>query len=339
MGGVKTKFESGDVGKKEFPSEARNEAAQVGLVQGKAQSTKDRFEKREERQYNSTKMKELEELKMARTLAAHRKQVGEEEEEETVRDSVAEEENDRYRELEQFKRTASAKQNVSKFEGGAFSNVEQSEIEARKEVQTISGSGRAADTLKKYESGDYQNGKTYSSDVKEELGTIKVDTSSKKRIYESGECEREYTSDAKDELERIVMASAASSEGTRSKFETGELLNQCAPANEERVGELEQIRSVSAAGDKKSKFESGELIRTEFDSGLKKEIETMKTGASDVKSKYESGELVRTEFDSEVKEELKTMSTGAMDKKDKYESGNHEKREYESMVIYKPIHF
>lgn len=323
MGDVKTKFETGQVGKKEFKSESSTEV--IPVSQGKAQSAKDTFENRAERQYDSTKRKELEELKIARTLAANKST--EDEDHEELTNSRVEEENNRYRELEEFKKAAAAKQNLSKFEGGAFSNVEQSEIETRKEVETILGSGKAADTLKIYESGDYEK-KEYSSAVKEELGAIKADTSTKKSLYESGgESKREYESEAKKELENIAAVAGE----TRNKFESGQLLNQRSQ-NEERVGELEEIRSVSAAGDKKNKFESGELIRKEFDSDVRKEIETIKTDASEFKSKYESGELIRTEFDSDVKKELETMSTGAMDKKNKYETGDLETREYDSVV-------
>lgn len=323
MGDVKTKFESGQVGKKDYKSEAKNELIQVS--HGKAQSTKDSFENRAERQYDSTKQRELEELRIARALAANR--AADQDEEEDVIDGRVEEENRRYQELEEFKKGSATKQNLSKFESGTFSNVEQSEAETRKEVESILGSGKAADTLKKYESGDYEK-KEYLSPAKQELGALKADTTNKKSLYESGaSVDREYESEAKKELETI---SAGTGE-TRSKFESGQLLNQRSH-NEETVGELEEIRSVSAAGDKKSKFESGELIKTEFDSDIRKEIVTMKTGASEYKSKYESGELIRTEFDSDAKKELETISTGAMDKKNKYESGDLEQREFDSEV-------
>lgn len=324
LGNVKTKFEKGEVGKKDFKSEARHEVSAVAT--GRALSTKDRFENREEKQYDSTKKKELEELQMARTLAAAKAAQKGAEDDEDVRDGN-EQENDRYRELEEFKKSNAAKQNLSKFESGAFSNVERNEIETRKEVETIHGSGIAANTLKRYETGDYERPE-YVSPVKEELGTIKADTSTKKNLYESGPDSKEYDSEAKRELETIASAAGE----TRSKFESGEVLQSQRSQNDERVDELEQVRSVSAAGDNKSKFESGELIRTEFDSDTRREVETLKTGAAEHKSKYESGELIKTDFDSEAKKELETMSTGAMEKKNKYESGDLEQREYDSGV-------
>lgn len=319
---MKTKFEKGGVGKKDFKSEARNEVTVVSA--GTALSTKDRFENQTAKQYDSTKKKELEELQIARKLAAAKAQQ-QDTEEESVRDGVAEQENDRYRELEDFKKSAAAKQNLSKFESGAFSNVERSEIEARKEVETIHGSGIAASTLKRYETGDIERPE-YESPVKQELGSINADTSTKKSLYEAGGgASREYESEAKKELESITSDAGEK----RNKFESGELQSKQLK-DEERDGELEQIRSASAAGGNKNKFESGELIKTEFDSDTKKELETMKTGASEAKSKYESGELIKTEFDSDVKKELETISSGAMDKKGKYERGELDQKDYDS---------
>ena len=219
LGNVKTKFEKGEVGKKDFKSDARSEVTVVSA--GTALSTKDRFEKREERQYDSTKKKELEELQMARTLAAAKSRQQQAEEDTDVRDGVAEQENDRYRELEEFKKSAAAKQNLSKFESGAFSNVERNEIEVRKEVETIHGSGIAANTLKRYEAGDIERPE-YESPVKQELGTIKADTSTKKSLYESGGggAQPQYESTAKYEPETTTGGAGKK----RTKLESGEFI-------------------------------------------------------------------------------------------------------------------
>lgn len=328
VGSVKNKFESGELTKKDYSSEARNEVNLVAQTKtGAAQSTKERYEKAPEKNFEHSKISALEELRIARAVAAKQQKEKPAEEEEEYVDRRIEDENNRYRELEEFKKAAAAKQALQRFESGQASNAEEHELEARKEVESILGSGRAADTLKIYEQQEF-NKQNYVSPVKDELDSIKVDASKAKSIYESGEVQKEYDSEAKREVQSLSVGAG----DIRNKYESGELLNTSI-TNEEKDEELQRVRSVSAAADKKNKYESGELLQKEYSSETRKELETIKTGASDIKSKYESGELLtKEEIDSEAKRELETIASGAKDKKNMYESGDFEKKDYDSEV-------
>lgn len=227
MGSVKSQLEHPE----EKP--VKKNVEEIEVVSGLARSKKDIFEKPPEKLYDSTRAKELKELELARSKAACAVEK-DEDSIEPVSDEI-----DRYRELEEFKKTAPTTKNIAQFEKGNINNTAVSEI---RNMQTVERSNGDLKDVKQVFEGAVQDTTNRNEEKMHELNEVGQisDAETKRSKFESGEVWRpSVVSGAMKELTTLQNTASV-----RNKLESGEFIRK-----QEQEDSSEESRSLNGEGD------------------------------------------------------------------------------------------
>ncbi|XP_067935436.1 LIM domain and actin-binding protein 1-like isoform X6 [Watersipora subatra] len=227
MGSVKSQLEHPE----EKP--VKKNVEEIEVVSGLARSKKDIFEKPPKKLYDSTRAKELKELELARSKAACAVEK-DEDSIEPVSDEI-----DRYRELEEFKKTAPTTKNIAQFEKGNINNTAVSEI---RNMQTVERSNGDLKDVKQVFEGAVQDTTNRNEEKMHELNEVGQisDAETKRSKFESGEVWRpSVVSGAMKELTTLQNTASV-----RNKLESGEFIRK-----QEQEDSSEESRSLNGEGD------------------------------------------------------------------------------------------
>ncbi|XP_067935410.1 xin actin-binding repeat-containing protein 2-like isoform X2 [Watersipora subatra] len=258
MGSVKSQLEHPE----EKP--VKKNVEEIEVVSGLARSKKDIFEKPPKKLYDSTRAKELKELELARSKAACAVEK-DEDSIEPVSDEI-----DRYRELEEFKKTAPTTKNIAQFEKGNINNTAVSEI---RNMQTVERSNGDLKDVKQVFEGAVQDTTNRNEEKMHELNEVGQisDAETKRSKFESGEVWRpSVVSGAMKELTTLQNTASV-----RNKLESGEFIRK-----QEQEDSSEESRSLNGEGDENRPSHEMALQKTEV------RDEVFKCSTTSIKEQY-----------------------------------------------------